>query len=135
MRFIWQMALREIRSSWKRLLFFFLCIGIGVGAIVALRSTIQNAGAAMVSEARNILTADVQVDSSREMNEATRAIIGRIAAARGVEGQTQTIEASTMLRPASDAREGALMVELKGIEAPYPLYGEFKLASGERFTH
>jgi putative ABC transport system permease protein len=135
MKFIWRMARREIRSSWKRLLFFFLCIGIGVGAIVALRSTIQNAGASMVSEARNILTADVQIDSSREMNEATRAIVKRIAEARGVEGQTQTVEAATMLRPAADAREGALMVELKGIEAPYPLYGEFNLANGEAFTH
>lgn len=135
MKFIWRMARREIRSSWKRLLFFFLCIGIGVGAIVALRSTIQNASASMVSEARNILTADVQIDSSREMNEATRAIVERIASARGVEGRTQTVEASTMLRPASDAREGALMVELKGIEAPYPLYGEFKLANGEAFSH
>ncbi|MDX6272458.1 MAG: putative transport system permease protein [Acidobacteriota bacterium] len=135
MKFIWRMARREIRSSWKRLLFFFLCIGIGVGAIVALRSTIQNVNVAMVSEARNILTADVQVDSSREMNEQTLATIKRIAAARGVPAQTQTIEAATMLRPADDAREGALMVELKGIEAPYPLYGEFKLANGETFTH
>ena len=135
MKFIWRMARREIRSSWKRLLFFFLCIGIGVGAIVALRSTIQNVNTAMVSEARNILTADVQVDSSREMNEATLANIRRIAAARGLPAQTQTIEASTMLRPADDAREGALMVELKGIESPYPLYGEFKLANGETFTH
>ncbi|HJR09749.1 MAG TPA: FtsX-like permease family protein [Pyrinomonadaceae bacterium] len=135
MKFIWRMARREIRASWKRLLFFFLCIGIGVGAIVALRSTIQNASAAMISEARQILTADVQVDSSREMNEGTLASVKRIAQARGVLAQTQTIEASTMLRLADDARDGALMVELKGIEAPYPLYGEFKLANGEGFTH
>jgi putative ABC transport system permease protein len=135
MKFIWRMARREIRSSWKRLLFFFLCIGIGVGAIVALRSTIQNVNTAMVSEARNILTADVQVDSSREINDATLSIVRRIAAAHGVAEQTQTIEASTMLRPADDAREGALMVELRGIDAPYPLYGEFKLANGQQFTH
>ena len=135
MKFIWRMARREIRSSWKRLLFFFLCIGIGVGAIVALRSTIQNVNTAMVSEARNILTADVQVDSSREMNETTLATVKRIAEARGVGAQTQTVEVSTMLRPADDAREGALMVELKGIDAPYPLYGEFKLADGQQFTH
>ncbi|HEV2800803.1 MAG TPA: FtsX-like permease family protein [Pyrinomonadaceae bacterium] len=135
LKFIWRMAGREIRASWKRLLFFFLCIGIGVGAIVALRSTIQNVNAAMVSEARNILTADVQVDSSREINEATLEIVRRIAASHGVTGQTQTIEAATMLRPADEAREGALMVELKGIESPYPLYGEFKLVNGEGFTH
>jgi predicted lysophospholipase L1 biosynthesis ABC-type transport system permease subunit len=53
MKFIWRMARREIRSSWKRQLFFFLSIGIGVGAIVALRSTIGNVNAAMVAEARN----------------------------------------------------------------------------------
>jgi putative ABC transport system permease protein len=77
----------------------------------------------------------VQIDSTREMNEATLATVNRIARARGAEAQTQTIEAATMLRPASPEREGALMIELKGIEAPYPLYGEFKLANGENFDH
>ena len=36
------MSLREFRASWRRLLFFFLCVAIGVGAIVALRSIIQS---------------------------------------------------------------------------------------------
>ena len=31
MTFDLRMALREIRASWKRLLFFFVCIAIGVG--------------------------------------------------------------------------------------------------------
>ena len=33
---------RELRASWRRLLFFFICVAIGVGAIVALRSIIQS---------------------------------------------------------------------------------------------
>jgi len=41
MRFVWRMALRELRAGWRRLLFFFLCLSIGVGSVVALRSTIQ----------------------------------------------------------------------------------------------
>ncbi len=40
MTFVLLMALREIRASWRRLLFFFVCVAIGVGAIVALRSMI-----------------------------------------------------------------------------------------------
>ena len=40
--FILRMALREIRASWQRLLFFFVCIAVGVAAIVALRSVIQS---------------------------------------------------------------------------------------------
>ena len=31
------MAVRETRASWRRLLFFFICIAVGVAAIVALR--------------------------------------------------------------------------------------------------
>ena len=42
MIFIVRMSLREFRASWRRLLFFFLCVAIGVGAIVALRSIIQS---------------------------------------------------------------------------------------------
>ena len=42
MRFVLRMAVREIRASWRRLLFFFVCIAVGVGAIVALRSVIQS---------------------------------------------------------------------------------------------
>ena len=58
------MARRELRASWRRLL-FFLCIAVGVGAIAAGRSMLQNAHAAMTSEARTLLTADVQLDSGR----------------------------------------------------------------------
>ena len=42
MLFVLRMSLRELRASWRRLLFFFLCVAIGVGAIVALRSVIQS---------------------------------------------------------------------------------------------
>ena len=135
MRFILQMARREIRSSWRRLLFFFLCIGIGVGSIVALRSTIQNVNQAMTGEARLLLTADVQVDSGRPWTPETLADIEGIARPPLVEGRTETIEANTMARPADAAREGAMMVELKGIEPSFPLYGEFQLANGQRFDH
>ena len=31
MTFVIRMALREIRASWRRLLFFFVCVAVGVG--------------------------------------------------------------------------------------------------------
>ncbi len=135
MRFILQMARREIRSSWRRLLFFFLCIGIGVGSIVALRSTIQNVNQAMTGEARLLLTADVQVDGGRPWTPETLAAIEGVARAPRVEARTETIEANTMARPADAAREGALMVELKGIEPSFPLYGDFQLANNQPYDY
>ena len=41
MMFVLRMAVRETRASWRRLLFFFLCIAVGVAAIVTLRSVIR----------------------------------------------------------------------------------------------
>lgn len=135
MNFIIQMARREIRASWPRLLFFFLSIGIGVGSIVALRSTIQNVNHSVAGEARQLLTADVQIDSTRPFKPESLAIIESIARPPQVLARTETIESNTMVRPNDAAREGSMMVELKGVEPPFPLYGDFTLAGGNRFDH
>ena len=134
MKFILQLARRELRASWRRLLFFFACIAIGVGAIVAGRSMLQNASVAIASEARNLLTADVQVDSNRPWPPETLATIDRISQPLA-DARTETIESPTMIRPADGSREGAMMIELKGIDSAFPLVGEFKLANGEPFSY
>ena len=67
MRFVGLMALREMRSSWKRLLFFFICIAIGVGAIVALRSVIQSVRNTFAGEARSLIAADAIINSNQPL--------------------------------------------------------------------
>ncbi|HWW77912.1 MAG TPA: FtsX-like permease family protein [Pyrinomonadaceae bacterium] len=133
MKFILNLARRELRSSWRRLLFFFLCIGVGVGSIVALRSMIQSLNRAVAGEARALMTADVQAETTREWPGEALAKINGVARPPLVEARTETIEAPTMLRPADAAREGALMVEVKGIERGFPLYGDFRLEDGKPF--
>ncbi|MFN7622642.1 MAG: hypothetical protein ACK5RS_05785, partial [Acidobacteriota bacterium] len=64
MKFSLTLAWREIRASWHRLIFFFICIAIGVGAIVSLRSLVQNPKSSVNGEARSLLTADVQVSTN-----------------------------------------------------------------------
>lgn len=134
MRFIIQMARRELRASWRRLIFFFACIAIGVGGIVAGRSMLQNAHVAIAAEARTLLTADVQVDTGRPWEPDVLGVIDRVSKPL-VEARTETIESPTMLRPADSAHEGAMMVELKGIDSGFPLIGDFKLVGGESFSY
>ncbi len=134
MNFVMRMCQREIRSSWRRLLFFFICIGVGVGSIVALRSTVQNANTALVSQARLLLGADVQIDSTRSWDEVTRAAIDRVAQNAFVTGRTDTVEMPTMARPNDASREGALLIELKAVGPNFPLYGDFSLADGRPFN-
>ena len=57
--FIIRMAARETRASWRRLLFFFICIAVGVAAIVAMRSVIQSVRQVFGTEARSLIAADV----------------------------------------------------------------------------
>lgn len=134
MKFILRMAVREIRASWRRLLFFFLCLSIGVGSIVALRATIQNVNYAVAGEAQQLLTADIQVDSTRPWKPESLAAIERVARPPEVVARTETIEANTMARPVEATNGGSMMVELKGIEPPFPLYGDFTLAGGKGFS-
>jgi putative ABC transport system permease protein len=133
LKFILNLARRELRSSWRRLLFFFLCIGVGVGSIVALRSMIQSLNRAVAGEARALMTADVQAETTREWLADALSKIERVARPPLVEARTETIEAPTMLRPADPAREGTLMVEVKGIERGFPLYGDFRMEDGRAF--
>lgn len=134
MIFVLRMALRETRAGWKRLLFYFVCVAIGVGSIVLLRSAIRNFYDVMAADARTLMTADLQIDSSRPFSDEALRVIDRLAVPPTVTGKTQTIEANTMLRPADSAKEGALMVDLKGVEASFPFYGKVVLADGMQFS-
>ncbi|HEX5706431.1 MAG TPA: FtsX-like permease family protein, partial [Pyrinomonadaceae bacterium] len=77
----------------------------------------------------------VQADTTRPWSPEVLEKIERAAAPTLVSERTETIEASAMARPADAAREGAQMVELKGVERPYPFYGTFELEDGRPFDH
>src|SRR3989454_6453296 len=116
--FILRMAVRETRASWRRLLFFFVCISVGVAAIVALRSVIQSVRGVIGREARSLIAADVLIDTTREWTpEARQTIDRRLAEAASTE-RTETIETPTMVRPA-DGRPVARMVELRAVQAGF----------------
>ena len=80
MSFVLRMAARELRASWRRLLFFFVCVAVGVGAIVALRSIVQSVRAGLTREARTLLTADVVVQTNSSWIRSTRQRIDQLAA-------------------------------------------------------
>ncbi len=134
MNFIFNLTWREIRSSWRRLLFFFLCIAIGVGSIVALRSLIQNLSQAVGGDARELLTADLVINSTNDFSPSDVSKIEAIVGASSIiEARNEAIETSAMARPVDAANQKFGFVELKGIEPPFPLVGKFTLSGGELF--
>ena len=134
MTFVVRMALREIRASWQRLLFFFICIAIGVGSIVALRSVIQSVRVALAGEARSLLASDVMITSNRPWSgKVLEALRGEERAGR-ISARSEGTEIPTMVRPADGSKPGTRMVELRAVDAGFPFYGSLTLREG-RYSH
>ena len=135
MRFIVRMALREIRASWQRLVFFFVCIAIGVAAIVALRSVIQSVRLALSGEARALLSADLVISGNDPFNRTVRETIAREARAGRVTAESEAKELPTMVRPADPAIVASRIVELRAVQSSFPMYGTLRLQGGQTYSH
>jgi putative ABC transport system permease protein len=128
------MSVRELRSSWRRLLFFFLCVAVGVGAIVTLRSIIQSLRQGLVSEARAMIASDVIVQTNRGWSPEVISKLEAVLATVSVSAQTESIETPTMVRPEKGTAI-ARMVELRAVERPFPFYGTLVLDDGRAYSH
>ena len=133
MKFILRMAYREIRASWHRLLFFFLCIAIGVGSIVSLRSIVQNIRASVSQQAQALLTADVQISSSNAFTDQAKAVFEKYYQAPNVLGHADSIEMPTMVRALDNTQVAPKQIEIRAVQPSFPFYGEMVLADGLRY--
>jgi hypothetical protein len=125
------MAWRETRASWFRLLLFFLCIAIGVGSMVSLRSFTQNLRASILRESRSLVAADVRVENAQPWKAEARAILNRYSASSLVTAHIEIIETQTMVRPANGTDTRPVMVFVRGIKEDFPLYGEVEMAADQ----
>ncbi|MCC7007785.1 MAG: ABC transporter permease [Acidobacteria bacterium] len=136
MTFVRRMLWREIRTSWSRLGFFFLCVGIGVAAIIVLRSVVQNVRTALTAEARNLIGADLILQSTRPLGANTRARIEAEFKAYGVTGGLDVIETQTMASAAEGVGNRQVkLVEIRGVSDGFPYYGAIELEQGRVFSH
>src|SRR5687768_4095501 len=135
MRFVLLTALRETRSSWKRLVFFFVCIAIGVGAIVALRSVIQSVRDVLSSEARSLMAADIFIWTDRPWQRGTPERIASRVAQIPNASRIDAIEMVTMARPADERAGISKVVELRAVQPGFPFYGRLTLQDGRPYSH
>jgi putative ABC transport system permease protein len=136
MNFVLLMAWREIRASWRRMVFFFVCVAIGVGAIVALRSMIQNVRNGLTRESRALIAADVAIATNRAWTPEIRADLEKRFSTAPILARQETVDVATMVRPPDGTGAAiARMVELRGVQAGFPFYGKVILQDGSEFSH
>ena len=119
-----KIARRELRGGLHGFRVFLGCLILGVGAIAAVGSLSEAIQSALVRDGRVILGGDVKLRLSHEPASAEQrawfASPGRV---------TESIEMRAMARRADgDART---LVELKGVDGAYPLFGSVELAPAQ----
>ena len=119
-----RLARREMRSGLSGFRVFIACLAVGVGAIAAILSFSRAVNEGLRADAREIMGGDVAVSMLyREIAPEQLAFFGE-------RGQlVRWIDSRAMLRPVDPGGQ-ATLVQLKAIEAAYPLYGKVELRGG-----
>ena len=120
--------LRESRGLKGRFIFFIICLGIGVAAIVCVAGLGAGLEAGIRREARQLLAADLSIHGFRAP---TPEILEFLDSRPGIS-RTSVKEMVTVIAVAAATEGGGApgrsqLVELKAVGEGYPFYGEVEL--------
>lgn len=119
MRFLLDLAWRDLRASGRRLWIFVACLVLGVSLVTAGGGLYGQVAQALQQDARLIFGGDVEVETASPLPADALAWMQQ-------RGTVSTlVELRSMLRT-TDGR--AHLIELQSADAAYPLYGEVTLA-------
>lgn len=124
--FFFRTLIRESRGSRGRLLFFVACLSVGVAAVVAVAGISASLDNGIRSEARQLLAADLAIESRRPIPKDLN------LAAAGLAGAERTDLQETVTVVAAPPRAGgepgrSQLVELKVVQGAYPFYGKLEI--------
>ena len=123
----WRMARRELRSGLAGFRIFFACLVLGVAAIAGVGSLAQSLLHGLAENGRVLLGGDVAVDLvHRPASPTERAFLAQ----HGRVSETISMRAMAYALKNGEAGERAL-IELKSVDANYPLYGTVGLSPAQ----
>ena len=114
---------RDSRGAGPRLVFFVLCLAVGVGAVVSVASFSSGLDQGIRREARSMLAADLALSGRRPIPDEA---LQPVRETPGAE-TTRILETLTMAAgPGSDGGGTSRLVELKAVDGVYPFYGRLQ---------
>lgn len=118
MRFLLDLAWRDLRASGRRLWIFVACLMLGVSLVTAGGGLYRQVADALHHDAKLIFGGDVEVETARPLPAEALAWMQR----RGTV--SRVVELRTMLRTEGGR---AQLIELQSADEAYPLYGSVAL--------
>ncbi|SIN84868.1 putative ABC transport system permease protein [Parasphingorhabdus marina DSM 22363] len=119
----WTIARRDLRGRFVGLRLLITCLFLGVATLAAIGSLTNSITEELANRGQAILGGDLEISIAQREASPTELETLRSA---GELSETLRMQAMARLPDGSDTQ----LVELKGVDAPYPLYGTFTLADG-----
>ncbi|PIX63917.1 MAG: ABC transporter permease [Sphingomonadales bacterium CG_4_10_14_3_um_filter_58_15] len=120
----WTIARRDLRGRFVGLRLLIVCLLLGVATLAAIGSLTNAITEELANRGQTILGGDLEIAVAQR--EATAAELAALKQT-GTLSETLRMQAMARLPDGSDTQ----LVELKGVDAAYPLYGKFSLESGD----
>lgn len=121
---LFKMAWRDARSSRSRLSLFIASIVLGIAAVVSIQSFSEDLKLNIEQQSKALMGADFLLDSRYPPNERVLAIMDSLGGSSAEE-----INFSSMCLFPKNGR--AKLVQIKGIQGPFPFYGELETSPPE----
>jgi putative ABC transport system permease protein len=113
------LAIREGRSSARRLATYMIAITVGVAALVAINSFRANVVQSVDEESKSLLGGDMRINASQAFPDSVTALLDSLE--RTSPGSTARVASTVTLALAKDGTPK--LVQLRGVYGPYPFYG------------
>lgn len=114
-----RLALREMRGGLGGFYIFLACIALGTGAIATVNSVSTAITGAIANQGQALLAGDIRFElNNREASEKERAFLdglGEVSVSSGLRSMARMPDGS-----------GQALVEVKGVDGAYPLYGQMQ---------
>jgi putative ABC transport system permease protein len=121
-RLAWRLARRELSLRFRGLRLLLVCLFLGVGALAAIGSLTAAISTELGARGRVLLGGDIEAGVSQRRIEPAE-----LAALRRLGRVSETVRMQSMaVTPSGETAP----VELKALDAAYPLYGSLTLADG-----
>ena len=117
----WQIARRDLNARFKGLRLLLICIFLGTAALAAIGTLTASIERELQSSGQELLGGDLEVEVwQRDLTEDEKLALSEYGEVSG----------GYRMQAMANTDEAAAPVELKAVEANWPLYGSFTLADG-----
>lgn len=137
---IWRIARRDLSGRFRGLRLLIVCLFLGVATLATIGSLTASITGELSQRGQLILGGDFEVTMSQRMASAAELAAftreGRVSETVRMQAMAQRTGPRAQapvalgIGPAGPVGPDAILAELKGVDADYPLYGALRLQSG-----